>query len=92
MGIVLVSWQNDSVETEQLPRAWQGDLLAASVAWQRVQSRAHVVPGDWAGLVHDLQDVEESLRRTGSWAKGPHDLMGILWLTNDEVRLCRVLA
>lgn len=77
---------------DERPDAWQSDVASLRDVWHVVEARRHATPPGWETSLNRLQQLEQALRARGAWARGPHDLMGILWLAGDEVRLCRVLA
>jgi hypothetical protein len=78
-------------EQDRVPEAWIDKFGPLAAGWRELSQRTNEIPEGWHEALKRLSLMERRLRAHGKWARGPHDLMGILWLANKEVRLCRVL-
>jgi hypothetical protein len=66
-------------------RAWGQVELVEQALEQQLLDRWGCRFGEWRADA-------AALRAAGQWYSGPTDFMGVLWLGQDEVRNCRVLA
>jgi hypothetical protein len=68
----------------QMERRWEGiERRAAELVGRTIRA--------WTARVSALSELENHLRRTGRWMRGPSDFFGILRIAFDEVRHCRML-
>ncbi len=76
--------------------AWTAQFADAQRDWVRVVRAEHAfeqqVVDRWRSKFDEWRTDAAALRAAGQWYSGPTDFMGVLWLGQDEVRNCRVLA